>query len=681
MTENVQNRQQLNANQLDNLYLSRNKVGSRARKKAQKNESLFQNDGTITKQEAKVLKKEFGIGKTDLAILQTYEGADEFLDALVHAGDGETDEAKIKEARKQVIQEFMLKSRSDDLNQKLTRQLARMGFSQSELTQTIDSNFMDKYAPKMTITPKAGSGESPSTARMEFVKKDGKTVQIRMFDKDAVFEDINTPNTTLIPSKDNPDVFIDYHSDPKKFYKLNADVGLVEIDEPVKPPAVETAEVVNPEPEVEPEKEEPPALTFAEVFAKNKTVNISEKGSRQRLTAKEEWTTNLSIPKSAEYTEDGLPTKLSIALPSDYGFVGADGKKQVRYQTLKLSDPTNMIYTDGAGVRKFKMEVTEDGIKLSLVDTADSDIKSFLDKNTEIVAEDAQEKALTDNKDKLEIKSKEDSDKLMQRLADRNSAWETYLQAGSDNGYLTGTHGLLEKLVDESDTTGIKTYNDLKPAIDGLLARIPEDLRTTPEYKKIEEALSKLASKPDADIKSAWYNQMFRIGNTPIRDLDLALENFAKAHLAGRVQGSNQANNAFLVGGTGSNRVVIQPERQDSMWKSDAKFTIGGKDYYLYQTRTIMDRTVDFQDLVEYEDDGKLDKLSLIRNKSTGNNRQGEIEFNPERAAAENFYFQTKGGKKLPVVVEDGVAYVQSSDGSTKVPVNDILNGRADMPE
>lgn len=679
---------QFNVNQMNDLHISKNKVDAKARKVASKDSSVFQKDNAITEQEAKVLRKEFGIGKKEFAELHN-AGADEFLDALLHAADGETDPAKIMEARKKVVKQFIVNSRTETLSPKLVRQLEKFGFSQKDLNDSVASNDMDKYAPRRTITPKAESGKPQITMRMEFAKNNNDEItNIRLFDKNATFDDINDPDRVLIRlSPDHPNVFVEYSDDnsPIGFYKLNGDGGLAEIDDPRKlekkeeVPKDEGLGSAEEAPEEEPIA--PPAPKFSEVFAKNKKVNINEKGSRQRLTAKEEWTTNLSVPKSAGYTEDGLPTKISIALPSDYGSVGPDGKKQVRYQTLKLVDPENMIYSDGAGVRKFKMEITEDGINLSLVDTEDSKIKEFLDKNTEIVAEEAKEKALNEEQNKLAIKSKEDSDSIMSRLADRNSSWETYLQAGSDNGHLTGAHGLLEKLVDESDITGIKTYNDLKPAIDGLLARIPEDLRTTPEYKKIEEAISKLASKPNEDIKSAWYNQMFRVGNTPIRDLDLALENYAKVHMAKRVQGTNHANNSFLVGGSGDHKVVIQPDRKDSMWKSDAKFTIGGKDYYLYQSRMLMDRTVDFQDVVEHKDDGTLNELSLIRNKATGNNRQGEIEFNAERAAAEKFYFQTKGGKELPVVVEGGVAYVQSSDGSTKVPVNDILNGRADMPE
>ena len=128
----------------------------------------------------------------------------------------------------------------------------------------------------------------------------------------------------------------------------------------------------------------------------------------------------------------------------------------------------------------------------------------------------------------------------------------------------------------------------------------------------------------------------------------------------------------------GGGKVTIAPDDAESAFMSDAKFSIGGKDYYFYRDDMIYDKCYDFQDIVGHE---TANRKPLITNDVTGNNRKGEITFHADRLeAGEDFYFQTDGGKELKVTVKDGVAYVNGSDGKTQVAVNDVLNGRAAMP-
>ena len=402
-------------------------------------------------------------------------------------------------------------------------------------------------------------------------------------------------------------------------------------------------------------------------------VTIDETGSKQRLTNKEQWNTGVVIPKKATVNENGYPSQIAIELPGEYGSIGPDGVAQKRYQTLYFNEETQ-TYADKRGLRQFEVNINDGKITLKQVDINDKNVKAALDADTAAFAAKAKEAALNENQTKFkDTMTKDDVTTLMSKLADRNSSWETYLQAGTENGYLTGTLGLFEELFDEDHA---KSFNDIKPALDGLAARVPEDLKD--EFKPVQDIIDKLAANPNEDVGT---NQFFHFYGGDIRDLDLALLDFAKNHMAGRVQGTNHANNSYLVGGTGENKVTIQPEKESSMWMSDAKFTIGGKDYNLYETRDIMDRTIDFQDLVQHKDDGKRDELTLLSNDVTGNNRYGEIKANAERFAADNFYFKGADGVKHNCVVEDGVVYVQSPDGQVKVPLEDVLNGRKPMPE
>lgn len=94
----------------------------------------------------------------------------------------------------------------------------------------------------------------------------------------------------------------------------------------------------------------------------------------------------------------------------------------------------------------------------------------------------------------INLENKEAAETLVNRLADRNTSWETYLQTGTENGSLTGSNGLLEKLFDagaiksEDGKTSVsyKTYKNLKPAIDGLMASIPDstEIKILPNTRK-----------------------------------------------------------------------------------------------------------------------------------------------------------------------------------------------------
>lgn len=435
------------------------------------------------------------------------------------------------------------------------------------------------------------------------------------------------------------------------------------------------------------------APNFKEVFEKSgKKVNIDETGSSQRLTKNNTWTTDVIVPKRANYDGKGVPKEIAIALPSDYGEKGADGVAQKRYQTLKLVDPENNVYSDRAGVRHFEMNLTDDGInlkqvsynngKISDLTSKDSDkVKTFLDNNVKIVEKEVENDYQKEHKSPfvrsdmnrdaarlIKLENKESAEALVNRLADRNTAWETYLQTGTENGSLTGSNGLLEKLFDagsiksEDGKTSVsyKTYKNMKPAIDGLMVSIPDnkEIKNSPEYKKIEALIQKLS------------NTKGTMNHNQVRDLDTALMELAKKNMV-NPQGTNYANNSYLR--SANNKVLIQPDNANSMWRTDAKFTMGGKDYYFYRNDAVYDKCYDFQDIVG------LNKL--ITNDVTANNRKGELTFNADKLnTEESYYFQTRGGRKLSVTVEDNIAFLTDKDGN-KFPLNDILNGRIPMPE
>lgn len=430
-------------------------------------------------------------------------------------------------------------------------------------------------------------------------------------------------------------------------------------------------------------------------------VTVSERGSTQRLTKDDDWTTAVKI--SDEKLDNGLPARISIQLPDAYGADGPDGKQQVRYQTLHYDAETG-LYSDKQKVRQFQLLTSEDGITLMQVDAekASEGVKTFLDKNVKAVqdktAETVQKK---DNSHKMDLQKKtpEQMTILKDLLSSRNSSWEVYTQAGSEVGYLTGAHGLLEEIVDESQKTGVETYKDLSPMIEGLMSRAPEPdskevttrlnseqrAQYTALYNDAKNLIAEMAQNPDARLNTGGP------GGGIVRELDKILLPLGQLMAENQlIEGINFANNTYLIGGSGSNIVTITPTRNHGMWKTDAQFTFPGDDA-VYEMHSggggQGGRTVDFQDLVEHKDDGKLDKLSLIRNDITGNNRHGEIKFNAERAKDLTNLRFNDGVNSYPIKVEVNEAgeivgaFVYSPNGKNKVPIEDLLNGRAKMPQ
>lgn len=432
-----------------------------------------------------------------------------------------------------------------------------------------------------------------------------------------------------------------------------------------------------------------------------KQVTVSERGSTQRLTKDDDWTTGVKI--SDEKTDNGLPARISIQLPDAYGAVGPDGKKQVRYQTLHYDAETG-CYSDKNKVRQFKLLTSENGITLMQVDAikASEGVKTFLDKNVKAVQEKTAETVQKENnshKMDLQKKTPEQMTILKDLLSSRNSSWEVYTQVGSEVGYLTGAHGLLEEIVDESQVTGVKTYNDLSPMIKGLMSRAPEpgSIEVTSRlnskqrdqytalYNEAKNLIAEMAQNPEAPLKTGGPSGGI------VRDLDEILLPLGQLMAENQlIEGINFANNTYLIGGSGSNIVTITPARDHGMWKTDAEFRFAG-DKAVYEMHSggggQGGRTVDFQDLVEHEDDGKLDKLSLIRNDITGNNRHGEIKFNAERAQKLTNLRFNDGVNSYPIKVkvndagEIVGAFVYSPDGKNKVEIEDLLNGRVKMPQ
>lgn len=641
--------------------------------------TIFKEDGSLTRAEKKDLRANDGVNlsRAEIKKYSKMEGGEAFLDKYANL-KGED----VETARKSLALDFFVgKEPYDDIAREIKADLGRFGVSDDELQAYLTLNRLNHNRPLGVIHPDIEGGETAAQSlRMRPTKdQDGNVTSILLYEGEEGLNSEDAKPTRLLQPEG--EYFVDGEG---KYYKYNAEQNVLsdyttkalkEIERQQQAAAAAEAEGAPEGPENNPEVEVP---KFSDVFAKSKKVNVDETGSKQRITAQNQWETNLVVPKSAEYNENGVPTKLAIELPAEYGSKNADGVYQKRYQTLSLVDAENNIYSDKAGVRQFKLAFDENGISLVQQNIDDKKVKDFLDQNTLAVQEKVKAEGLNDKQNKMEIAAQEEAQDIMTKLSDRNNSWETYTQIGTDIGHVTGAHGLLEKLVDEQDITGIKTFNDLKPAIDGLMARVPESVMDTPEYQAVQEAIKTLAATPDADIKHSWLRQVG--GDTDIRKLDRALMNLAKTHLAGRIQGTNHANNAYLVGGNGS--VVISPDREKGVFDTDAKFGINGNNYYLYQERAFIDRTVDFQDVIEHQDDGHRDKLSLIRNDITGNNRYGEIKFDANRAAENGpFYFKNDAtGERFNVIVEDGKAYIAGKDES-KILLEDILNGRVPMPD
>lgn len=698
--------------------IDKNHVDMSDRKKLKDNVE-FKQDKKITADEYRMLKKEFGMNEAQVKDWLAVEGGQDFLEAMLHA-EGAT-KKEIKAAREQIAKEFLLKDRtihlgSSDAN--LVEQLKEFGVDINEQADFIEDNYMAKEYPIQTITPDPASGNTTvQKVRVhwpEDINGDKSLKRLDLFeaveDYDA-FENMNAVDSNPLFKgslllDEETGMYVKYNREEgvdNQYYRLNGDGGLVEVskaaydglkaavnaDETEIADGVdetgktgETEEVVEtPEEKAAREAQEAQERAEAEAQAKAqaaadtkaafenvKSITIDSTGSKQKLWLQDVRDTGVVVLKKKGFAENGLPKEIAIELPGSYGQKSADGVQQKRYQHWVLLDAEKGIYGDRAGIRKFQASIEDGKIKFTQVDINDAKIKDFLNKNTKVAAEKAKEAGLNEKQNKFKDDlTKEDTKTLLDKMSDRNQAWETYLQVGTENGYLTGANGLFEELSDEGLAT---TFKDIEPAINGLLSRVPEDVVASPEYAEVAKIVDGMRANPDANF------------NKVARDLDNALINLAKTHMAGNVQGTNHANNSFLVGGTGANKVTIQPEKADSMWKTDAKFTIGGQDYYMYEPNEALwiDRTIDFQDLVTHKGEGDR---ALITNEVTGNNRHGEIKFSAEKLVAMDEALYLQGGnpkQKYDIKAEDGVAYIYSPDGSVKVPIEDVLNGRAGLP-
>ncbi len=707
-----------------NSKIDKNSVDNSFRKEIQKKNLEFKQDKQLNETEMKLLKKEFGMNEAQVKEWAAMENGVEFLEAMLHAkGDSKKD---IKAAREQIAKEFLLQNRTISLGSsdaKLSAQLKEFGVDIDEQHEHVQNNWLNSEYKLGTITPDPSSGntnvENIRINIPEDINGEKTLKRLDLFDASLEYDsDMNAVDSNPLYKgslllDEETGVYVKYNREEgqeNEYFKLNGDQGLVrvskdsydeakasfkaakeaEFTEAKKLDDAKKAEEAKLAAEAAKAEAEAAAQAAAKAKADStkaafqgaKSVTVDSTGSKQKLWADNVKETGVKVPKRATYDENGLPSVVAIELPGDYGSVGPDGIKQKRYQEWKLIDAEQQIYADKAGIRNFRAEIDSDGnITFKQVNIDDVKTKKFLDDNAKVVAETAKQTGLNAEQTKMEIPDKPASEELMSKLSDRNSSWETYLQVGSDNGYITGSQGLLEKLLDEGGTTELKSYNDLKPAIDGLMARVPESAQNSPEYKAVQAIIDELKKNPDADLKNNWASQMFRFGDTPIRALDKALMDLGQTHIAGKVQGANHANNSFLVGGRGA--VTIQPDNKASGFMSDAKFTIGGQDYYMYEPNEALwiDRTVDFQDLVTHS--GKGDR-ALITNDVTGNNRYGEIKFNAAKLKDMDEDLYLEGGNpkaKYNIKADGDVAYIYSPNGKNRVPIEDVLNGKVGLPK
>lgn len=106
-------------------------------------------------------------------------------------------------------------------------------------------------------------------------------------------------------------------------------------------------------------------------------VTIDEGGSTQRLNSDKQWETSVKVPQRAITEENGAPSEIQIKLPSIYG--------DNQYQTLKLIDSEKNVYQDSSGVRKFQVNISEDGITLKHIEISDANTSAFVEANKPVV--------------------------------------------------------------------------------------------------------------------------------------------------------------------------------------------------------------------------------------------------------------------------------------------------------
>lgn len=418
----------------------------------------------------------------------------------------------------------------------------------------------------------------------------------------------------------------------------------------------------------------PPRPAVKEAFDNAKTITMDETGSTQRFTAKKVWNTGV---KASDFNEDGVPKKISIALPDAHGY----GKNQ-RTQ-LRLIDAEKMIYQDGTRTRNFQLEIGDDGsIKLNQVDIDNAKTKNALDKATLAAQNRARANGLDGNEKKVVIDTSAKAQAIIKQMSRTSAAWETFTQIGTNNGMHTRWRGdgvspaggAFEALI--GGDNGIEKYSQIKPCIDALLNRVPAEIRKTKEYKEAVAARDALANLGDVSLKGT-----ARRGHTYhnlVSNLDQKLMKLAQTHLAGYIQGTSQGNNNYVVGARGKVKIYSENSRDKRM--SDAVFEMNGHKFKLHQSEFFNWRDVDFQDMFEYKHDGTLDKLSTGYGNTVGDNRHGTIGIDTHLVKnLDGMKFRDLStGKKYEVKVEGNTAYV--INGSQKVKLEDILNGRANFP-
>ena len=96
---------------------------------------------------------------------------------------------------------------------------------------------------------------------------------------------------------------------------------------------------------------------------KGAKATIDEGTSKQRILAKQNWQGNIVVPKNATFDETtGLPSKVYVQLPDNYGFTPAEGQAPSRqFMSLKCTDAAKGQYTDARGLRTFTVEVNNEG--------------------------------------------------------------------------------------------------------------------------------------------------------------------------------------------------------------------------------------------------------------------------------------------------------------------------------
>lgn len=419
---------------------------------------------------------------------------------------------------------------------------------------------------------------------------------------------------------------------------------------------------------------EPPRPAVKEAFDNAKTITMDETGSTQRYTAKKVWNTGV---KASDFNEDGVPKKISIALPDAHGY----GK--TKYTTLKLIDAENMVYQDGLGARKFKLEVGDDGqLTLKQFDIDNAKVKSKLDAATRAAEERAQKNGVDGQHRRVEIDTPEKAKQVLKDMSSPSGCWEIFTQIGTNNGMHTRWRGdgvspaggAFEGLI--SGNNGIETYKDIKPAIDALLSRVPANLRNTPEYREAVAAKNALAGLGDVSLK-----ETAKRGHTYhnlVSNLDQKMMRLAQNCLAGYIQGTSFANNNYVVSDRGGVRIYAENTRDKYM--SDMIIEMGGHKFKFNQSRLlgIASRDIDFQDGVKVADNGKRDNLHAFTPDITADNRHGGIKINKEvfKDIGTVRFRDENTGEDYNIKYENGEVWMYNPAGSKKAKLEDVLNGR-----